>query len=171
MSGETSIELEVHLELRDFLRANYWFFFKKYKVFILLMVVAIAYPIINILGEGAKNPNNNLWGLLIPVGMFTLLLGGTYFSAKRQLTSNKALSEPLRYNFSESGIDSIAPSSSGHTSWSNIYEAYETKHNFLLFISRNMMHTIPKRCFRDREQINAFKDLLRAKLSSKAKLK
>ncbi len=160
------------LELRDFLRATYWFLFKKFKLlFILLIIGCVVYPAFCLLGAGTKNPNDNFWGLLIPFGMLVLLLGSTYFGARRQMASNKSLSEPHHYTFSENGIDAVAPSSSGHTSWSNFYEVYETKHNFLLFISRNMMYTIPKRCFRDSEQINSFKDLLKSKLSSKAKLK
>ena len=160
------------LEFRDFLRANYWFLFKKFKLLLVLLIIGcVVYPAFYILGAGTKNPDDNSWGLLIPFGLLAFLLGSTYFGAKRQMASNKSLSEPHHYTFSENGIDSVAPSSSAHTSWSNIYEAYETKHNFLLFLSRNALYTIPKRCFRDSEQINAFKDLLKSELSSKAKLK
>jgi hypothetical protein len=172
MSREKSIEIDVPLELRDLLRANYWHFFKRFKLFLILLVIGcVGYPALHILGGGVKNPNDNYWGFLIPFGMLVFLLGSTYLGVKRQMASNKSLSEPHRFTFSENGIDAVAQSSSGHTSWANIYEAYETKYNFLLFLSRNMMYTVPKRCFRDGEQLNSFKELLKTKLSSKAKLK
>jgi hypothetical protein len=172
MSARKPIELDVHLELRDFLRANYWFLFKRFKLlFILLVLGGIVYPVFYALSDKPKDPTGSYWGLLIPFGILALLFGNTYFGAKRQMTSNKGLSEPIHYTFSEDGIAAVADSSSGQGSWSNIHEAYETKHNFLLFISKNMMYTIPKRCFLNEEQISSFKELLKLILSSKAKLK
>jgi hypothetical protein len=167
-----SVNLDVLLESRDFLRANYWFLFKRFKLLFLILVIGcIAYPLMVISGITPKNPNDNYWGFLIPAGIVLLLLGNTYLSAKRQMATNKCLSERIHYTFSENGIDATAPSSSGHTSWTNIYKAYETKSTFLLFISKNMMYTIPKRCFADNAQLVSFRQLLKSQLSSKAKLK
>ncbi len=172
MSEERTVEVDVLLELRDYVRASYWFLFKKFKFVLSLIVIAgVAYPALYLSGAVTKNPNNNYWGLLIPFALLALMLGGTYFSSKRQMASNKSLSEPHHYTFSEGGIDVTALSSSGHTSWSNFYEAHETKHNFLLFLSKNLMYVIPKRCFRNGGQIASFKELLKAKLGGKAKLK
>jgi len=103
--------------------------------------------------------------------LLAFLIGGTYFGAKRQMASNTSLNERIHYIFDETGIATIAASSSGRTAWTNIYKAHETKTNFLLFISKNMMYTIPKRCFTDVDQINAFKLLLKSQLTSRAKLK
>jgi len=167
-----TVELDVLLDFRDYLRANYWFLFRRFKLlFLILLFGGVVYPLLLLTGRLSGSPNDNYWGFLIPFGMLLFVIGGIYFSAKRHMASNKGLSERIHYTFSENGIDALAPSSSGHTTWSNLYEAHETKNNFLLFISRNMMYTIPKRCFHDVEQISAFKDLLRSQLSSKAKLK
>jgi hypothetical protein len=168
----TTIELDVLLEFRDYLRANYWFLFRRFKLLFLILVIGcVAYPLLVLTGRSSGNPNDNYWGFLIPVGLLVFVMAGTYFGAKRQMASNKALSERIHYTFSEKGIDTSASSSSGHTSWENLYVAHETKTNFLLFISKNMMYTIPKRCFNDADDIVSFKDLLRSQLSSKAKLK
>jgi len=166
------IELDVLLEFRDYLRANYWFLFRRFKLlFVILVIGCVAYPLMVLTGASPKNPNDNYWGLLIPFALLLFIIAGTYFGAKRQMSSNKSLSQRIHYTFDETGIATVAPSSSGRTAWENIYKAHETKTNFLLFISKNMMYTIPKRCFADIQQLNAFKQLLQSQLTSRAKLK
>jgi hypothetical protein len=172
MSRETRIELDVRLESRDFVRANYWFVFRKVRFALLLIFFGgVVYPLLLIYHVQAKGPSDNYWGLLIPAGLLLLVLVSTYFGARRQMASNKSLQQTLHYTFSRDGIDAVAPLSSGHNDWSHVREAFETRNNFLLFISRNLMFVIPKRCFKDSEQIAAFKSLLVEQLSSKAKLK
>jgi len=167
-----TIELDVLLEFRDFLRATYWFFFRRFKfVLILFVIVLVVYPLLLFSGQISTSANDNYWGLLIPAGILFFLLINPYFSARRQMTSNKCLNQRLHYVFDETGIDATAPLSSGHTSWANIHKAYETSSNFLLFISKNMMYTIPKRCFVDGSQIDGFRQLLKSQLVSRAKLK
>jgi len=173
MTQQEPIQIEVLLDANDLLRANYWFFFKKVRrLFIIIFVVGIAYPIWCFSsGMSASSENQNNWGFLyLPAICFVLLLS-IYFGVKRNMKSNRALQEKIRYSFTENGIDAVAQSSSGHNSWSNIREAYETKNNFLLFISNNQMYTIPKRAFESVDQMNSFKQLLIAKLQSHAKLK
>jgi hypothetical protein len=172
MNSETTVEIDVLLEFSDYLRANYWFMFHRFKfLFLILFIGAVVYPLLLVSRMASQSPSDNYWGYLIPWGMLALLLGGTYFSAKKHMASNRGLSERIHYVFSEHGIDATAPSSSGHTVWKNIYEAHETKRNFLIFLSKNMMYTIPKRCFDSVEQIASFKRLLRSQLNSKAKWK
>ena len=124
-----------------------------------------------VVGGTAKSPGDNNWGLLIPAGMLLFLLVSTYFGTKSQMVSNKSLNERFHYLFNEIGVYVTAPSSSGHTSWANIRTANETGSNFLIFISKNMKYTIPKRCFVDDSQMDRFRQLLKSQLSSKAKLK
>ena len=69
------------------------------------------------------------------------------------------------------GSSSAAASSSGSHKWETLREAFETKHNFLLFIADRQMYIFPKKCFDNEEQIRAFKELLRERLGPKAKVK
>ena len=172
-SAEKTIQIDVLLEFRDFLRANYWYLFKKLRLlFAMLFIGGIVYPVLYFAGAiGETTERQNYWGFLVIPTLLLLLLVSTYLGAKKQMKSNKGLQESTRYSFSEDGIDAVAASSSGHTSWSNIREAYETKNNFLLFISNNQMYTIPKRFFESGEQVNTFKLLLISELQLKAKLK
>jgi YcxB-like protein len=95
----------------------------------------------------------------------------TYFSTKRQLASNKSLNQEHHYIFSYDGIVITTATSSSRTGWDIFREAFETKHNFILFISLNQMYIIPKRCFQQDNQIEQFKAILKDKLGAKAKLK
>lgn len=176
MTHGLEIELDVLLGLRDYLRASYWFLFKKLKLFFILIFVAcVVYPILYLSGALVDRPRpeteNVPWGLFVPVAILLLVLLTPYLSAKRNMASNKSIQERIRYSFSREGIRAIALSSSGYMAWDNIREAFETGQNFLLFISNNQMYTIPKRCFQDEEEMALFRHLLTEMLGSKAKLK
>ena len=172
---ERTIEIDVLLELRDYLRANYWFLFRKFKLLIvLLLFVGAIYPILyfsGLLGKSSEADNQSNWGFLIPWAILLFLVAGTYLGSKKSLASNRSLQETIHYTFSLAGIQSDAQSSSGHQSWQNVREAFETKSNFLLFLADRLMYVIPKRCFLAPAQAVAFKSLLRDQLGEKAKFK
>jgi hypothetical protein len=179
MTADETIDVDVLLELKDYLRANYWFVFRKIRFFIAMcFFVAFAYPLLyfsGAMGDPSRNPNESNWGFLIPIAVLLICFVGVYvsvyFSSKRYLASNKLLQETIRFSFSETGIQTVAPSSSGSQKWETLREAIETKHNFLLFIADRQMYVLPKRCFNDDDQIRSFKELLRRRLESHAKLK
>jgi YcxB-like protein len=171
---EARIEIDVLLELRDYLRANYWFLFRKFKLLIfLLLFIGGIYPILYFSGlllKSSETDNPSIWGFLIPWAIFLFLLAGTYLGSKKSLASNRALQETIHYTFSLAGIQSDAQSSSGHQSWQNVRQAFETKTNFLLFLADRLMFVIPKRCLRDSAHEEAFRALLNDRLSERAKL-
>jgi hypothetical protein len=170
MTDRNVVELDVQLELNDFLRASYWYLFNKrrfgffigFSVFMLFMTVGVACFV----------PDAG-FGLLVPllIPLATLLMAvSTYFGAKRAMKSNKMLQQLVRYRFSPDGIDAVAPSSAGHVNWDLIREAVETKQSFLIFIAPQLMYTIPKRCFQGGEpQMEEFRQLLREQLAERAK--
>lgn len=172
---QQSIKIDVLLSLQDYLRANYWVLFRRYKpakaMIFMLLFVGVAYPLYLFFNADPLNPNESYWGLLAPWIVLLLIFGGTYLETKRQLASSKFLHETQRYTFTEEGVETASLSSSGRQSWGLIREAFETENNFLLFISLTQMFIIPKRCFQSSEHIKQFKDLLKNRLGSKAKIK
>jgi hypothetical protein len=46
--------------------------------------------------------------------------------------------------------------------------AAESKHSFHLFFHRSLFHTIPKRCFKQADDIVRLRDLLKRSLGAKA---
>jgi len=170
MTNPRCVELDVKLELNDVLQATYWHLFNKrrfgwligFSVFLLLVTIGVAFLVPDA-GFGLLFP------LVLPLATL-LIVVAPYFGAKRTMKSNKMAQQVIRYRFSPEGIDAIAPSSAGHVNWDLLLEAIETKHSFLLFISPQLMYTIPKRCFPGGElQMDEFRQLVREQLSEKAK--
>jgi hypothetical protein len=172
-SNQDTVELTVRLELGDFLRANYWHLLRNLgvRVLIVLAVFSLAAPIYLLVRDPEAVSVSMIATLLLLPGLLLLMFAGVYFGARASFASNKSLQEAITYRFSPQGIDAIAASSSGHTDWTNLYQAHETNHSFLVFIARNLMYTIPKRCFNDSQQMTAFRSLLKSRLTERAKLK
>jgi hypothetical protein len=165
------VELNVKLEEQDFLKANYWFIFGRYSIFIKLMIfIALFIPLFFFFYEQIVM-NFNVPGLLIGPMLIMVILLSKYSNFKKDVESNRALLGPLHYSLSNNGIDINSPSTSSHTKWSNIFQAKETKENFLLFISRQQIYLIPKRSFQNDQEIDSFRMILKSNLASKAKLK
>jgi hypothetical protein len=167
MNEKRKLELDAKLELKDYLRANYWYLL--HRPWFWLIAAIATFNLIIFVTRTIQNPSDNVWMALILPGLVVILLINVYTGAKRSLASHKSLQEDIHYTFSDGGVDAVARSSSGHTDWDNFLNASETKHNFLLFISRNQMFTIPKRCFNGKEQIQTLKDILHDNLGTKAK--
>jgi hypothetical protein len=172
MNQEETVELEVRLEFADYLWASYWYHFRKPGMKLLALICSIylvAIPVTLAITPGRVTLESLVMPLLLPAGLL-LFVASVYFGAKRSLASNRSLQDSIRYRFSADGIDVFAESSYGHTSWDNIYAAYEIRHAFLILISHSVMYTLPKRCFKDHEQFLAFQDLLEAHLGERATL-
>jgi YcxB-like protein len=136
-----------------------------------LLIIFAFFLLIGFILAFAYKPNiAMLPGLVLPA-LVLFMIFNVYFSIRRNWASDKSLKQNLQYTFSNDGVDLVAPSSSAHTAWENFSNVYETKHNFLLFVSQSQTFTIPKRVFRDAEQIATFKQMLVLNLGSKAKLK
>jgi YcxB-like protein len=175
MPDQHPIELRVRLELRDYLRANYWYLFRTVPMRVLALIAvllpaAAVYVLIS-QPEAVVSFWPFLATMLVLPGILLLLVLSVYIGARRSLASNRSMQEVITYHFSKDGIDAVAASSSGHTAWKNLHRGTETKHDFLLFISRNLMYTIPKRCFEDEQLLAAFRTLLDSELAERACLR
>lgn len=169
INSESTIELAVKLELADYVRASFWFLLRKWSMKMLLVcaVFLVALFFFRLIDD----PNSKPYPALILPALVLFMLGSTYLSARTNMASNKSVQEVMHYTFSDHGIAAVAQSSSMHTNWNNILRAHETNNSFLLFISRNQIYIIPRRCFQDVEQIARFKQMLISRLGSKAEIK
>jgi len=171
MADQDTVELTVHLVFRDYLRTTYCCLFRPIamKLFVVFAIPQLALVVYLLASAGLVWPGIAT-PLLVPTALL-LVVVSAYFSARRAFLTNKVLQEAIAYRFSSSGIDAVASSSSGHVEWGNISQAWETKSDFILFLSSQLVYTIPKRCFINTQQISAFRLLLWTQLGTNAKLR
>jgi len=170
MSGDT-IQINVNLTFREYLRAIYWYSWRRRRS--TLPVMASFFAIV-IAGTAAVwlVPDTKLgWPTALAWGglLFTLL--SPYLMARQVAGTKKGFFDNVKHSFSPEGITAVGDMTSGFTRWESINRAFETKHAFLLVFSVFQFLIIPKHCFESAEQIQAFKDLIRSSLGEKARLK
>ena len=163
-----TLELKVQLIERDYILANYWYLFRNWHIRALIPIAIILLGMTTFLSSAT--PEIPWMGFLLPAIIVAMLIS-VYVGSKRSMASNKSLQELIHYRFTRDEIEAIASSSSGRMSWKNIYAAHEAGRNFLIFISRIQMYTIPKRCFDNEEQVASFRALLRDRLGERAHLR
>jgi len=95
----------------------------------------------------------------------------TYFQAKKNLVSNKWISEKLDYVFDPSGISINSESFDLNMKWTSVKSVKELKNWFILYTEKNQGFFIPKRCFRTNENEADFKKVLLGLTETKLKLK
>jgi hypothetical protein len=176
MSHPESIEIDAQLGVNDVMRANYAPLLKGKRNRILVIVFAlifIVFPVVSFILESRDQDasgGTSRWLSLMLLAIVPFAIGFTYFLARRSFYTNKSLQETFHYTFTEAGIDAAALSSSSRTSWENVWNALETRHDFFLFISDRVMYAVPKRCFTE-EDIEGFRTLLRSQLKTRAKIR
>ncbi len=163
------VEVDVRLELKDYLRAVYW----DHSYFALGKVLLLWFLIVAVSGwyNWRQQPEAPPTGILALLGGLILFACFTLFITKRQLESNRMIQEVTHYSFSDEGIAKTAPSYSSTSGWNTLYKAVETKRSFLLFIAKNQMYILPQRCFTDQSQIAEFREVLQYQLPGKTRLK
>src|SRR5438874_1834643 len=96
MNQQGHIELDVRIELRDYLRASYWFTYRRvtFKIvcgFCVLLLLLFVYGRVL-----ARDTRAGDWRLLLLPGAISLGVLGAYFNARRNMASQKALQETIR---------------------------------------------------------------------------
>ena len=91
-----------------------------------------------------------------------------WLQTKRGFGGLQDFQRKIQYTFSTDGYKVSDLKSSSEIDWSTILLAAESKHSFHLFFHRSLFHTIPKRCFKQPEDIGRLRVLLKQTLGSKA---
>lgn len=91
----------------------------------------------------------------------------TYSNTKKILKMRGALDVLERYEFTSDGFTVTSSKNSYHISWDYVTKVIELKSCFLIQVSRVNCYVIPKRCFKDGEELNDFFDFLFSVLDRK----
>jgi len=162
------IELLVRSDFQDYWRATCGYMLRQWKVKLFLAGAGAALPAFLFLS--IQSPRNPPYPLLIPAAGVTVLFVFLYLNARTVFASKKFLQGTVRYIFSADGVEALARSAPGMKSWPEISRAIELKHDFLIFYTPERMYAIPKRCFPDPRQMDAFRNMLQSHLGPRAAL-
>jgi YcxB-like protein len=177
MTESASIVVDVRLKMNDIYRATVALTAARLKV--VLAIMALLYlPGIPALIYLKMHPEhmdpglanlNPLPVILVPCFFLSLVFVFPYFSARKAAASTN-VQKGTRYEFSPDQIRVESSTASSRLSWEAYKRVTETKSAFLLFLQNNAAHVIPKHAFVSKEQIAAFREMLRANLPSVGKV-
>jgi hypothetical protein len=164
-----SIEIDVL-----YLTKDYWLIYLKYylgfnSIFNYFLGFAIFGLLISFLFLGSIN-FLQLIDLFVAASLFVCLFGivMSYFAVENA----KSLDEgEHKYIFSNEKVEIIAKSFSSQMDWTYFLGVKETGSYFILSMKSGQFNLIPKRYFRDYEQIIDFKNLLQSKLGERSSFK
>ena len=91
-----------------------------------------------------------------------------WYQTKRGFGNLQGFQTKIQYSFSSDGYTVRDIKSSADIDWDTILRAAESKHSFHLFFHKSFFHTIPKRCFKQPDDIVRLRDLLKRSLGAKA---
>jgi hypothetical protein len=105
---------------------------------------------------------------LLPLLVVLMNQWSVYSSAKKSMASVKG---KTLWIFSEDDFEVLTPVARNESDWESLEKIEEKSKAFLLYPQQNVFLLIPKRFFESEAQIQEFRELVREKLGSKAKLK
>jgi hypothetical protein len=174
VSEQNPIEITTTLTLKDLYLASFRVLARR--SWLLLIVLTVAVGVLALAAQyRLMHPSELRFYSFIFLGVavvyVVVLFGAPYFAARKNLATSKNLKGEIRYVFTDSGLAMTTPIGHGYLDWPAIYRAVESGDYFLLYLSHFIYYLIPKRSFRDREQIEEFKNLVRNKVEGKVRFK
>lgn len=167
---EKKIEIEVLWESKDVWRQhlNLYFSYDSIIVFFLTFAIYGIFLAFLVLNGNANflNLMDVVWSAFLFVILFGLIM--SYFSAKN---AKKTKQEKYKFIFSSEKVEINGDSSCTQFNWTHVRQVKENRKYFILFLKSEQRSFLPKRFFRDYEQLEDFKNLLRLKLGEKVYLK
>ncbi len=176
MSEKHPIEITVHLSEADFWRVSFASRIKRF-FFVTAIYLPIALVIIYFVafGAGADPFSGKGWSPLIAFFIICAIpfvfLPSVYFSLRKLAKKLANAAEETHFAFSENEIEAKSLSRSSKLTWKNCEKIQETKEDFIFYLTSYTFLPIPKRFFKNSEQLNEFKELVRTQLGEKAKLR
>ena len=163
--GTDTVELEIQVTLRDIFRFNAWHRYRRwYAVLAYGVFLALAlFLTVGVVFAGSSIAREQLFPIMIFLWVFLVLTQlFTRWRIARSFRSNAALQTPVRYAVSTNGVSLDASWGSARQAWSVYRRAGESRSAFYLYMSHMQAQILPKRCFTSPEQMDRFRQLVRA---------
>jgi hypothetical protein len=167
------IAVQAQAEPRDYVHFRFSRFYGRGLIRLLLAVSLLAVLGCALAALQADEPRTRV----ALIGAAALLLGywlvitpvALYFAATGAYGANRALRQSLRFGFSTEGVSVSGPLASAHQSWSVYRGVQETRRAFHLYAAGNVTQLVPKRCFASAEDVQHFREVVRAALGERAR--
>jgi hypothetical protein len=146
------MKIVTKLSENDVIRFNFYLLYRRWTIriisaFMLLdILLSILYPKI----VEASMPES----LLFPVLFLLVLPLMTYFQAKRNLKTNKRVSEQIEYVFDDKDLIVTGESFNSIMTWDKIFKVTKTKRWILVWQSKNNANLIPLKDIWDGDILN-----------------
>ena len=159
------VEIEGSVTLAEYRYFNRWHYFhsaaRKARM-------AIGAGMVIVLVAFALGDESGFGRVLALCVAAAALLGGSISGVlarstiSRVYASNEGLRAVHRMTFSRDGVAGQSEAGSGRNDWSRYWRAADSKEAVYLYTASNMALILPKRCFESEEQMERFREIVRA---------
>jgi len=164
-----SLVVDVDLKESDLQRANFWFRLRWSTRILLVFLPLMGLFLLTRVDLSTIFQNPIAATALIVLIVFPVLYPVLiWYQTKRGFGNLQGFQTKIQYSFSSDGYTVRDIKSSADIDWDTILRAAESKHSFHLFFHKSFFHTIPKRCFKQPDDIVRLRDLLKRSLGAKA---
>lgn len=163
------MQLEYRLSLKDYQEANQAHFKSQlwiYFFFWFFMIVGLLFILLSFVAD----TKIDVFGVVY-FWSFALIFFNPYFSnplknyfIARAWKNNPSLDHPITVEVEKEIIKMKTITFESSIQWQLYIKAVETKNLFMLYQAKALFNIIPKRAFSSDEQIEEFRELLRAKI-------
>jgi hypothetical protein len=164
------LTVAVDLKESDLQRANFWFGLKSWSNRVMLVVMPIAGLLLlwKVQLSTISQQPIVATGAVVLLGFPIFYFATIWRRTKRSFENLQTFQTKIEYSFSVKGFAVHDMKSSSEIDWDAILRVDESKHSFNLFFHRSLFQAIPKRCFKQPEDIARFRTLLKQRLGPKA---
>jgi len=161
--------VDVDLKESDLQRASFWFRLRWSTRVLLVFLPVMGLILLTKVDLSTISQNPAAATALIVLIVFPVLYPVLiWYQTKRGFGNLQRFQTKIQYSFSPDGYTVRDMKSSADIAWDAILRAAESKHSFHLFFHKSFFHTIPKRCFKQPDDIIRLRDLLKRSLGTKA---
>jgi len=166
------IAVEVRYTEQDYVRVTRFMAGPKTKTFKILLV--LGGMVGTLLIYRTVSADSGLWEIPVIVGLVILLFYLARLiqrlSIGRQVKAVPGSDDLYTFTFSEEGIAISGSLRSANLKWEAIVKVRESASDFLFYTTKRVAQFLPKRAFKQSEEMNELRVLLGQKLGNKAQL-
>lgn len=152
--------IKTHLSEKDFINANIRLLYNKPGTWFII-AVAIFILLSTLYSLLFEPQYSSPVQIILPFAMLVWLPLITYFSAKKNYSTNKRVNEAIEYQFDNDLLSVKGESFAAQFTWDRLYRVSGTRNWLFIWQTKNSANVIPRACITD-EQIVQLKKILTA---------